>query len=449
MAALMFVLGVAIHLLYLFVLLQIAPADNWNWAHADTETYLVPAQSYMRSGVFARQGEPDFFRTIGYPFFLSGALKLGAILSMDWRLVVYALHTVIFALIYPAIYFMGREVFGLTRAFSIGCAGFTLCSGAFISYVPVILSDALFATLLIAGVASGFLAVRRHSLGWGLVHVVAIVYAASVRPMLAFYPISAAGLHWAYARTGLRSGEETNRVLILAMCLFTLVGVQFSAARNWIHHGVFTPSEIASINLYEYLAKDVLAMNSQTPRYEQVQARLHEQGQQSGGLKNRISMRKAESWGVYRDYPAETAALMMHNTLLNTLEPHWDNTLFYVFRQTWYKGYGDIQQSPLPLMVALLFFALYGVVYAAALFQAGTLRKRLGVLAAVVLFLAPYLACATSYQGARFRLWFEPFVVLAAAAAFQKIHVALTEMEFSAARGSEDPTWIPKPGGAP
>lgn len=58
--------------------------------------------------------------------------------------------------------------------------------------------------------------------------------------------------------------------------------------------------------------------------------------------------------------------------------------------------------------------------YLAAVLQAAGMRKQLCVLVAVVLFLAPVAFSAITYQGARLRLWLEPFIVLAAAATFQQ-----------------------------
>jgi hypothetical protein len=85
-------------------------------------------------------------------------------------------------------------------------------------------------------------------------------------------------------------------------------------------------------------------------------------------------------------------------------------------------------------MVALLFFALYGIVYGAAVFLAIVMRRQVYGLLSVLVFLAPYAVCATSYQGARFRLWFEPFIVLAAAAALHEIHRAWTDRPMLTAR---------------
>jgi len=354
---------------------------------------------------------------------LSGALKLGAITGVDWRMIVYVAQAIIFALIYPAIYYMGRDVFGLTRRVSIGCVGFTVFSGAFISYTPIILSDAMFATALITGMVCGFYALGKRSITWSLLHIVAITYAATVRPMLAFYPFAAACMHWAYIRSRYRPPDHFRCLLMAAMFLFTLIGVQTPAARNWVNHGVFTPSENGFIIFYDYLARDVLGMKKELARYEQVQAVLAERSDH-GMMGDRIAIRKRAALRVYRDYPVETAAFMLFYGMLNSLEMHWNNTLFYLFRQTWYRDYADgsVRWSPLPFVVGILFVIVYGYIYSAAIFLAATMRKNVWVITSVLVFLVPYAFCSTNYQGARMRLWFEPLLVLAAAMVFQEAY---------------------------
>jgi len=418
---LLFAGGVAIHLLYLVALGLPESLERLQWAHADTETYVIPAQSFLRSGVFAVQGAPDSFRTIGYPLFLSGALKLGKMTGLDWRMIVYVVQAIFFALAYPAIYYLGRRVFRLSRGLSLGCVGFTVLSGAFISYTSVIMSDAIFATSLIVGMACGFCALRNRSIWWGLVHVAVITYAATVRPILAFYPFAAVCMHWAYLKENSDSADRFARRLMVAMFLVALIGVQVPAIRNWINYRVFTPSENGSAVLFDYLAKDVLEMKNQIPRYEQVKAQLLKMSDHRM-LGERIAVRRKEALGVFRDYPLETAAFVLFNGIFNSLDMHWNNTFFYRLRVTWCRDYidGSVRWSPLPFAVAMLFVIVYGCVYSASIILAFTLRKNLWVVCSVFLLLLPYIFCLTSCQGARFRLWFEPLLVLAAAVTIQK-----------------------------
>lgn len=426
---LLFVGGIIAHILYLVVLLHVVPFDSWNWAHADTETYIGPARAFLQTGVFARNGAPDYQRTIGYPLFLAGALRMGEMSGVDWRIIVYVAQAVILALIYPVIYYLGRDVFGLTRRASAYCVGFTVLSGAFISYTTVILSDACFAIALMLGIACGFYALKRRSIGWGLLHVAALTYAAAVRPMLAFYPFAAAGMHWAYIKNRYRNPDRFLYILISMMFLLALVGAQSPSLRNWSNYRVFTPSEFGSMNLYECLAKDVLESRNQNERYDQVAMALAELSD-NARIHDRIALREKEAMRVYVDYPITTAFFVAFNTVLNSVEMHWNNTLFYLLRRTWYRDYedGSVRWSPLTFMTAVLFVMIYGCIYAVAIVQLLAMRKNMCLIGSILLFLLPFVFCATTYQGARFRLWFEPFIVLAAALTIQQVHARMLRL---------------------
>jgi hypothetical protein len=421
MYGLLLAMGVSVHLLYLALLLHLMPLDQWNWAHCDTSSYQGPAQAFLQTGVFARLGVPDFTRTIGYPLFLAGAMDVAGRMSMDWRKVVYVLQAILFAFSYPAIYFLGRIVFGLTRRAAIGCVAFTLISGAFISYVPIILSDALFATALLVGTVCGFQALRQRSLAWGLAHIATVTYAMNVRPILGLYPFAVAAVHGAYIWSQGWSLDRSRRLLVVALGLGTLIGVQAPALRNWVHHGAFTPSENVSINLYDCLARDVLASKRQLQCYEPVHAQLTGWADH-GLLKERIRLRTREALTVFRQYPVETAAFAVYYATMNTMEMHWNNTLFYLLRQTWHRDYADgsVQERPEPFILGLAFVVVYGYLYLAGAVYVVGRRKHPWVMVAGVLFAAPAAFCAITYQGARLRLWIEPFIVLAAAATLQQ-----------------------------
>jgi len=152
---LLFSLGFLIHLLYLTVLILLAPPQNWNWAHGDTMTYVRPAISFLQEGAFLLGDAPDYRRTIGYPAFLALVLSLARLAELEWRIVAYILQALIFATAYPAILFVGEKLFGLTRKSGKYVQVFLIINGSFLAYVTVIMTDALFATLLVWAVALG------------------------------------------------------------------------------------------------------------------------------------------------------------------------------------------------------------------------------------------------------------------------------------------------------
>lgn len=410
--------GVLVHAVYLFLLFQLVPMDHWNWQSGDTGSYIRPAESFLQEGVFARHGEPDYRRTIGYPLFLAGTLKLAEISGVEWRSVVYAAQALTFALAYPAIFVVATILFGMGRRPALACVALTMLCGAFVSYVPIILADALFATALICGVACGLLALERRSLAWGLAHLALITYAANVRPMLAFFPLAAIFMHWVFVKSRGWVEERGIRLLIVFMFVGTLVGVQTPALRNWMNHGEFTSTEITSINLYDYLAKDVLKFKGEMDRYEETRERI-QQLAGTDNLNNRIEIRKHEALRVYKEYPFETAGFMVFFTVVNSIEMHWQN-FFYLFKQTWYRDYDDksVLWSPIPFLFAIFFIIIHGNIYFLSLLKLIISKINFFIILAIFFFLLPYAVCGTNYQGARFRLWMEPFVVMACIAQF-------------------------------
>lgn len=426
-----FIAGVAVHLLYLLLLLEKAPIDQLNWSFGDTDSYVQPAKAFIENGTFAYKGVPDYRRTIGYPLFLAGVISISNMVGIDWRLIGFLLQSMLFALVYPAIYFIGCNLFGLKTRSALGCVFFTIVSGAFISYVPVILSDAFFATVFIVGIACGVFVLNRQSVTWSLIYILIITFAANIRPMLALFPFSGVCMHFAHVKHKIPLPNKLTYSLIVVVFIFTLFGTQTPALRNYYHHRVFTPTEIGSINLFDYLAKNVLIHKGDNSRYEKVSDSL-DTVQSHDKIEDRISIRKNNAFQVYLDYPFETFFFLGYYMILNSLETHWQN-LFYLFKKTWYKNYSDgfVLWAPISFIIAIIFIAIYGVIYFSALLSIFHLKKKPLMAISAFLFFIPYLFCATNYQGARFRLWMEPFVVMAAMLSIQKIFSQLQNWRWS------------------
>lgn len=412
--------GVILHITYLFLLARLLPWETWNWAHADTSTYLEPAQSFLETGTFVHQGQPDYTRTVGYPALLAAAQSLARLVGIDQRWIIYLMQALLLALAYPAVYYLGRTVVGLEHRWALAALAISLVFGPPVAYVPIVLSDALFTVLLLTGMACGFAALAKRSWTWSLVHILLITGAALVRPLLIVYPFAATGMHIAFLRTQAQCPQSGARKRIVTMFLLTLMGTQLPFIRVFIHHRIYTASELGSINIYEYLGKEALTLAGKGDRFLAVDKLLQERGL-SDVLANRIRVRREQSFLVYKSVPSAVLIMAGHNLILNTLEPHWNNTLFFLFRTTWMDSYGDVVHSFYPLIVAVVFIALYGMLYTAAFLWLVMRCRSLLAIGSLLLFLLPYAISATSYQGARFRLWFEPLVILCAAAATERV----------------------------
>ncbi len=417
----LFLAGILVHLAYVFSLMQITPMDEWNWESGDTRSYLIPAESFLQEGAFLNKGVPDYRRTVGYPLFLAGVIKVADIVQADLRVTIYVIQAIVYAAAYPAIYFLGVTLFGLRHKVALICVACTMFSGAFVSYVTMILSDALFATVLVVGVACGFFALKKQKWIWAATYVLFIVYAANVRPMLAFFPFAMLLLHLVWLKGEGVVVKQKIWGLLLLMFTFSLLGVQTPALRNWVHYKVFTPTEIGSINLFRYLGKDVLNYTGESERYVATFEEL-QSIDQPDKLRERIKIRKSEAIKIFTDYPIETFGALVYNIVLNSTEMHWQN-FFFLQKQTWYQDYADgsVVWSPIPFLAAMLFICFYGAVYLTILLSAFLWKRNTLLIFSLLIFLIPYGFSGTSYQGARFRLWLEPFMLMLFFSILQKL----------------------------
>lgn len=407
-----FFAGILCHLIYLSFVISISSPTEWDWLAGDSASYMRPAETFVNAGSFLRHNAPDYRRTIGYPMFLSLMIFISGKIGTNLQMTIYVTQAIIFALVYPAIYLIGVNLFGLWRKTALLCIVFTVSTGAFISYVPLALSDGIFSTTLIVGIACSLIALQKRSFLLVIFYIVLITYAANVRPMLAFFPFAMFFLHIALVKYSTGTSDRTQKILVTIMFVFTLIGVQTPALRNWIHHGVFTPTEIGSINLFNYLAKEVLIFNEEQERYKKV---VEELSNLNGPelLEQRIALRKTEAINVFVENPLKTIGLVTYYSVLNSLEMHWQN-FFVLFKKTWYRDYddGSVKWSPIPFLVAIVYIAVYANVYLISFFWLIFSNKNYYLLIAFMIFAIPYIFCGTSYQGSRFRLWLEPVVIL-------------------------------------
>jgi hypothetical protein len=421
-----YLFGAISHGLYLLVLFHWLQVNPSNGLYPDSSSYIEPAQAFIESGQFSPSDGRDYMRTIGYPVFLVPALWLAEKMSLQWLLVIITLQAFFLALVYPAILYLAQKLFALDLSLSV-CAVFAIMlSGAFISHTTAILSDGLFALLLICSVACGIAAIDQKAKVWWICHFFFLSWAASTRPILMFYPFASAA--YCYYRIKINGSFSFNPVLkkMVGLFLVSLIAVQLPAIRNWINHSVYVSTELSSMALYDYLAKEVLYGKGLGHVYEETAGQIKANAG-AEHLAQRINARTTSALDVFISYPVTTTFAMAYNTLLNMVEFHWNNTLFYLFRVNWYKDYADgsVKWSPVPYAAGLIFVMYYGIIYLGAIMYLFIERKPLSFLLALGFFLFPLLAAATNYQGARFRLWCEPFILLAACAAFRHIYECL------------------------
>ena len=409
----LYLLGLVVNLAYLGVLLSFdvsrrnlqpvsSASEETVWRRSDASTYVRSAREFLDTGVFAgSDGLPDSHRTVGYPAFLAFAMAVGGTGWVEW---VWVLQAVMFAAIYPALAFVARDWFGATaRQVDRFLLAYVLI-GAGWAYTPIPLTDQMFTVCLWGALALGTRAVRSGGVGSWLGHFALLGAAASIRPTLALFPLAFAALMFALR------GQKPFRRLAFVFAVQMLL-CQAPALRNYVHHGVWIPSDVMVNNLSDYVAKDVLAFAGDTATYPLAEAEWT-----ARPLAERLAAQTAFAKSVAVAHPWIALEVVGLNLVMNTLETHWIQPMHF-FRSSLYcdlKRWGALTpgQKAFHVLWALIHAGL-ALAACCGLWQFARHRQWAFLLFSLV-FILPYLYGATDAQGARFRLYLEALILMLA-----------------------------------
>jgi hypothetical protein len=412
------VVGFAINILYIS-LLYLHPVAKNNlyppmgeyaqnvWQRSDVRGYIRPAQTFLEKGVFEKNNVPDYHRTIGYPFFLATVMWLA---GEQWVHVVWFLQALLFAFLYPVMFYVAKIVFPGLSKFNHHFFWLYILVGAGVVYSPIFLTDQMANLTLWGALALGLAALvnPRPSLFW-LLHLLLLAYAAQVRPTLMFFPLA----FWFLAVHLQKSG----RAVLPGICgIILIVAIQLIACngpsiRNYIHHGLWTPSDVMSNNLADYLAKNVLNLHGDLDRYEAARAKWR-----GLPLEESIKAKKDFAFEIYGEYPFSTVAMLGVNGMINTLETHWVMTL-NMFRNTlhsdlrrWFAIPNDLRAFHILWVIVQSILMYFVLLWALSKLS----DRKWWLLGFVAVWLIPFVFSATDAQGPRFRLAMEGLFLMMA-----------------------------------
>jgi hypothetical protein len=274
---------------WLFCILGIAlavrisiPVSGYLYTHdvtifqvPDTASYVQPARQLIADGRFAASdGTPEIIRTPGYPMLLVLGLLRGR-----FELITITLQVLMSCFTVYLVYCTTDLVFENERAALLAAALYAL-EPLSILYTSILVTETLFATIVMVSVYYLMKYLRRQSL-WDLL-ASAVAFAASVyvRPVGYFLPvILAVGLSaWV-----MMTGQRNKRRLMIQIAVFVVVSLGLTSlwqVRNKVETGYSGFSGISSINLYFDSAASVLAAK-QHMSWREVQNRL---GYQDEGI---------------------------------------------------------------------------------------------------------------------------------------------------------------------
>ncbi|MCG6551168.1 MAG: hypothetical protein L7F77_02475 [Candidatus Magnetominusculus sp. LBB02] len=285
----------------------------------DVMTYVEPARNFLTYGVFGKGTVPDHVRTIGYPMFLS---LIMAVFGGNWLYAVFFVQALLFAAIYPALFIINRDFLGGGDRGFYRASIFLTATGCFIVTAPVVLTDMFFAVVFTCGLCLGILSIVRQRLLYLIMYIILIGYAAEVRPTLGLYPVLNAAVLVIAARKAGVINTKKIRSWIAASTLILMVVCSGPAIRNYINHGLFEFTDIAAINLYDYLMVEVLFLEDKMDVYHKTNQEIA----RIPNLEDQIKKKKETALRVFLQYPATTVGKLVTHAEAIVLKLPWLDT---------------------------------------------------------------------------------------------------------------------------
>ena len=366
---LQYVIGLILNVLLLLVIasgsksfsnMQLPEGKYQNnlWRGGDVLTYVNPARNFLENGVFGAGETPDYHRTTGYPFFLAAMIK---IFGNGWLYPAIIIQALFFALIYPAlssiciIFTPGKPK--LANYVFI----FSLFSGAYWAFVPVILSDLFFTVLFVLGFGFGLHSITRQSYKYLVLHMAFLGFAAQIRPTLSLYFIGSFFLLFSLAKIYRVYNKKTITIITISTITLTILG-NAPAVRNYVNHRFFAPTDIGYELLISYFGRDILEKTSKLNQYKAIKEEIAAEAD----LNPKAALYKKYAIEIIKDNPlmscliyCKNAASIMFNSHYNTLAAFWG----YSYKNIENPQHYRLKKSNVILIIALLGAVVYAVIY--------------------------------------------------------------------------------------
>jgi 4-amino-4-deoxy-L-arabinose transferase-like glycosyltransferase len=272
----------------------------------DSRVYLELARNLGGEGRFVRGEdfslenpvEPETFRTPGYPLLV----LLCAALPGDGLVLLVLLQILLGSAVAAGGGWIAGRIF--SPAAGLLCGLLLAVDAGHVVYANMVMSDILFASLVLAAVL--LLLVHRHRPHLGLLAVsgLALTLSAAVRPLGAWLFLVAAV--WLLVRKTSRRG----------VALFCLAALLFPAAwgvRNFSVCGSFSLSSAFHYNVYRVAAAKVLARSAGIPRW-QAEKELVDKAVAEAPLRDMPALSRwflDQALAIFKEHPGHTGAEAM------------------------------------------------------------------------------------------------------------------------------------------
>ncbi len=226
-------------------------ADSWN--------YIRAAKSLINHASFFADGTPEILRTPGYPLLLTPGILLGHI-----EIVTVLIQCLLSCLTVYLVFLTSREIFRDDRIALFGAVLYAF-EPLSILYVSILLTETLFAFLIMSFVYAFTVYMRTQKLGHLIGACLFLIGSIYVRPASYYLPVLISGFILLF---GLLYRDHVCKLLGHAL-IFALLSVVILGAwqtRNYVQTGYWGFSSTAPYNLYFWMGSLIVAgKTGQTP----------------------------------------------------------------------------------------------------------------------------------------------------------------------------------------
>jgi hypothetical protein len=378
----------------------------------DSRSYIEPADNFRDYGVFGKGYELDYHRTLGYPLILYFCKVL---LGSYWYYGLALFQTVLGALIYPLTFLVGKLFFQRQEKLLFRTSICVMILGGYFTKSLYVLTDLSFSVFFLLGVYLSLLSVTdRKKYILIIPAIVALSFSGLIRPALILYPIANIMLLVYISRVYKTSNFRTTKWLIGVSTVVLAISCNYSAFRLYSRYGVFSPTDVLGINMFDYSTRNILMKEGKTENYKRFENSI---GEESNWIA-KDKMRRKYFFETIKKYPMAAISYWKQGAKSHLLSPHlMEIGAAYGFYKT------DIYDKNLKLsksiVMAIIFYTFYFIdvviVVSFVLFFIEQFFKYkhflfcLAILSLVLVIVGPSFIAAS---GSRMRIPIEPFILI-------------------------------------
>ena len=398
---------------------------------SDSGSYLEPALQIFLNGEFSNPlGEPETFRTPGFPLLLSLAFQL----EIPVNIFVTILNAVFIGFIAFFAYKIAFSLFGSTLISRLSLVG-VLLNPSFMLYQHLIMPEIFFVFLFCGSVFYYCQYVGDKKIMSALFSSLFLVASFYVKPV-AIYLAFALPVALLLPTIAERSEKNINQgfVTFALTIALTIASISVWSNRNQVLSGNDEFASVQSFNLNQYISAPIKSWAT-GQSWESVRERFYEE-YDSWPPEEKLSRSQSKFFEVLTQYPQYAVMLLIKGTLINMFEPGIGDWLkFFKFSE---PGSGIIYRFQ--NLTTLDFFSymhsnhallLYGTSLGALLVSVMWALVFYGFMGArsityiewLMIFLVAYFLIVSAHAGAvgRFRLPPTPILIIFASRGFANL----------------------------